>query len=98
MRNLSNNIFLNFKSSVLPRTLLGAGALLLVAGCETIDTQGILSGLANLSSAESVPPANIEAALREALIVGTSNAVESTSAQGGYKNNSMIKIPMPAEL
>ncbi|MFH1481417.1 MAG: DUF4197 domain-containing protein [Pseudomonadota bacterium] len=36
--------------------------------------------------------------LKEALQIGTGNAVETVSKVGGYYNNSQIKIPLPASI
>lgn len=47
----------------------------------------------------SLPPSESEISrgLKEALRVGIQNAVSSSSAQNGFLNNSLIKIPFPPE-
>tara|TARA_R110002050_G_scaffold30928_4_gene79157 strand:+ start:1466 stop:2179 length:714 start_codon:yes stop_codon:yes gene_type:complete len=49
--------------------------------------------------ASSLPPSEseISTGLKEALRVGITNAVSSSSAKNGFLNNSLIKIPFPPE-
>ena len=84
------------------RTLvLSALVLVLAAGCNgssrpsmdsVLDAVGVGSGGGGLDTA------TIIAGLKEALEVGTRNAVRSTSAPNGFLGNSLIKIATPSEL
>lgn len=68
-----------------------AGTLLL-AGC---------SGTAFLEGIKKDKALSLQTiidGLKEALRVGTDNAVKTTSRKGGYLNNAAIRIPMPPEL
>ena len=84
-------------------TLTGVGiALLLTSGCETlqnIDLGAITNSLLN-STATGQPLSldTVIAGLKEALTVGTQNAVAQTEKQGGYAANQLIHIPLPQEL
>jgi hypothetical protein len=63
-------------------------------GCESfnLESMGSLLGQKELTSQ------NIVDGLREALTVGTRNAVKTTSADGGYFKNPLIRIPLPEKL
>lgn len=69
-----------------------AGGLLL-AGCS-----GAGWSLDALSRREPLSLETVVAGLREALEVGTGNAVRAVSGRGGYWQNLAIRIPLPAEL
>ncbi len=69
--------------------MIGAGVLLV--GCET------LTALANLQG-DGLTSEKIVAGLREALRVGTGQAVTRTSQAGGYAKNPLIRIVTPEAL
>ena len=73
-----------------PRWLAGG---LLLAGCSAADWS-----LDALNRREPLSLETIVAGLREALEVGTGNAVRAASRRGGYGQNPAIRIPMPTEL
>jgi hypothetical protein len=54
--------------------------------------QEVLGGKSSLSEGE------ISAGLKEALLIGTSHAVEKTGRGGGYLNNPEIRIPLPVQV
>ena len=62
--------------------------------CEifNLESMGSLLGQKELTSQ------NIVDGLREALTVGTRDAVKTTSADGGYFKNPLIRIPLPEKL
>ena len=74
---------------------LGLAALLL-AGCETLNTQSLLDAMSGKQGGLSLE--TIVAGLREALAVGTQNTVNLTGKEGGYALNQRLRIPVPAEL
>ena len=45
-----------------------------------------------------LPDSKIVDGLKEALQIGTGNAVQTVSQAGGYLNNSRIKIPLPGPI
>ncbi|WP_417612971.1 DUF4197 domain-containing protein [Owenweeksia hongkongensis] len=51
------------------------------------------------NAGSTLPPteSEISSGIREALIVGAKNAINETSKKNGFLNNSLIKIPFPAE-
>ncbi|WP_417591747.1 DUF4197 domain-containing protein [Owenweeksia hongkongensis] len=51
------------------------------------------------NAGSTLPPTESEISngIREALIVGAKNAINETSKKNGFLNNSLIKIPFPAE-
>jgi len=53
----------------------------------------------NVQEASHLPPSEseISAGPKEALRVGITNAVSSSSANNGFLNNSLIKMPFPPE-
>jgi len=75
---------------MLPFLLAGALAL---AGCS-----GLADTLGGSWKGGRLSLETIVAGLREALRVGSGNAVQTTSKEGGYWKNAAIRIPMPAEL
>jgi outer membrane murein-binding lipoprotein Lpp len=82
-------------------TLSAVLAVLLVApGCESLQKSGLgetVLGVFNSGSGE-MTLSTMVAGLKEALQVGTGKTVAATSSQGGYLNNPLIRIKMPAEL
>jgi hypothetical protein len=56
----------------------------------------IFKGVQKILGVESeLPESKITAGLKEALEIGTRNAVQVVSAKGGYFDNPRIKIPLP---
>jgi hypothetical protein len=77
-------------------TILVAGLVLLLLGCVTTSGQGELNDLLGaLSDGKPLSDGDIIAGLKEALKVGTGNAVGLTSKVDGYFKNPKIKIPLP---
>ncbi len=70
--------------------------LMSITSCDPATLEGIMSGI---PSGTSVPLTNEEVVqgLKEALKVGAQNAVSFTSKEGGFLNNSLIRIPFPTE-
>ena len=68
-------------------------AIALLSGCDVLTQMGGVPGY------NPLPPSEAEVAtgLRSALEVGISNAVKITSENGGFFNNSLIRIPFPPE-
>ncbi len=65
---------------------------LTLLSCDQLNTLAQNAGTA-------LPPSESEISngIREALIVGAKNAINETSKKNGFLNNSLIKIPFPAE-
>ena len=88
----------HFRSSALIRTA-GIIALVLVGasliGCAGIDSATI-GGL--LQGPEPLSEGTIIAGLKEALEIGTQNAVTVASRPGGFLENPLLRIPLPPEL
>ncbi len=59
---------------------------------------GGLTGLLGAGSASRLDQDTVVAGLKEALRVGSGNAVDSTSRVDGYLGNPAIRIPLPDEL
>ena len=82
-------------------SILTVVGLMLVAGCESVNSSGIgksvLDALGQGRDGELTLGVVIDG-LKEALRVGTENTVKSTSARGGYLSNPLIRIPMPEKL
>ncbi|SDG17696.1 DUF4197 domain-containing protein [Chitinophaga filiformis] len=73
-----------------------AALLLTITGCET--SQQILNNLpANLPTSGGLSSAQIAAALKEALTIGTQNSANKLSAANGFFANAALKILMPPE-
>lgn len=73
-----------------------AALLLTSTGCET--SQQILNNLpANLPTSGGLSSAQIAAALKEALTIGTQNSANKLSAANGFFANAALKILMPPE-
>ena len=80
--------------------ILTVVGLTLVAGCESVNSgigQSVLGALGQGRGGE-LTLATIVDGLKEALRVGAENTVKSTSAEGGYLSNPLIRIPMPEKL
>ncbi len=75
--------------------LTGAFSMLIAfSGCETMDEVAkALSGNQEYLNTET-----IASGLKQALSVGTENAVAQTSKAGGYWKNPSLKIPLPQDL
>ncbi|GCD77705.1 hypothetical protein JCM31826_11870 [Thermaurantimonas aggregans] len=67
--------------------------LLLLNGCDVLTQVGGLPGINPLPPSE----AEVTSGLKSALEVGITNAVKQTSENGGFLNNSLIRIPFPPE-
>ncbi len=74
-----------------------AAAVLLVTSCETTRVTRVLSELLQ-SGQGGVSLETMVAGLKEALTVGTRNAVEKTSRAGGFSADNLLRIRTPPEL
>jgi hypothetical protein len=74
-----------------------AVALATVLACESADLSG-LGKLLRQSSDGELTVETVTAGLKEALRVGTENAVEELSAEGGYLRNPDLRIGLPEKL
>jgi hypothetical protein len=72
--------------------------LLLAATPATAQVEQLLRGLGGLVPQSGLSEGKIASGLKEALQVGTQNAVNLTSKVDGYFGNQAIKIPMPEKL
>jgi hypothetical protein len=72
--------------------LLSAALLLSWGGCTEDQINQVINGGGDLTDAE------IAAGLKEALVVGTDTSTATLSAQGGYLNDPVVKILLPASL
>ena len=52
----------------------------------------------NSSLGSNLPDSDIASGLKEALAKGTTNAINSLGRDGGFWNNSMVRIPLPGKL
>ncbi len=77
------------------RFLLAAGAVLVLGGCNAGDGSSLLS---DFMGSGTLDTPTIVSGLKQALEVGTGNAVSSTSRAGGYWSNLAIRIAMPEKL
>jgi hypothetical protein len=79
---------------------LGGALLFMLSACvSTAGNSGIQDVLRGVtSSSQSLTLGEIVAGLKEALNVGTSNAVHFTSRTDGYYRNPQIKIPLPEKV
>ena len=79
------------------RSLIVASLVVAIAGCAELDQtlKQLPQGVANTST---LGDARIGAALKEALQVGTENAVRLTGRPDGYFRNEAIKILLPEQL
>ena len=80
----------------------GAAAVLVVAGgCESFNAAGIgsaISGALGQAGGQPLSMDTVAAGLKEALRVGTQNAVAQTSKAGGFSADPKLRIPLPQEL
>jgi hypothetical protein len=72
----------------------GFNDLLKSAGDLVKDVPGVSSG----GTATSLSDAQIDAGLKEALSVGAARAVDLLGSQGGFLNDSSVRIPLPGML
>ncbi len=79
------------------RILVASSLAVAMAGCANMDMAN-LSALLGGDSGGALSVETIVAGLKEALTVGTRNAVTQTSKAGGYLNNARLRIPLPQEL
>jgi len=71
---------------------------ILLPGCAALQ-DGTLSGiLESLDSSGALDEQTVIAGLKEALKVGTERTVASTSTEGGYLGNALIRIALPEQL
>ena len=81
-------------AAVLPLTALGSGQfkdLLNKVKQSTHNTNASQLG-------SNLPNSDIAAGLKEALAKGTTNAINSLGRDGGFWNNSKVRIPLPGKL
>lgn len=71
-------------------------ALLSLTSCKTADLQKVVDVLGAGNS--QLSQETVVAGLKQALEVGTKNSVFKTNRDGGFSNNSLIKILVPQEL
>ncbi|MCY2931157.1 MAG: DUF4197 domain-containing protein [Planctomycetota bacterium] len=74
------------------RFLSAATALFVLGGCVSVDTSTFMSQFAGSGALDT---GTIVSGLKQALEVGTGNAVASTGRTGGYWSNLAIRIVMP---
>ena len=87
------------KSTLRHFILLMALTLLYVTVGQTADLKNILDSVKKATSGDSsITNDEMIQGLKEALKVGTQNAVNTVSKVDGYYNNSDIKIPLPEEI
>ena len=78
------------------RLLLAAIAILALSGCETLKNVDINDVLD--STGGELDEATVVAGLKQALEVGSGNAVSTTSTVDGFLGNQLIRIGMPDQL
>lgn len=69
-----------------------------LAGCSELDRSLSSLGLPTITRTPGLTEEKITAGLKEALEIGTGNAVNFTGRLDGYFRNQAIKIPMPSQL
>ncbi len=72
-------------------------SLLVLGGCSTLKSADLDAILDSMSQGE-LDEGTVLAGLKDALKVGTKNAVASTSSEGGFQGNSLIRIGLPEQL
>lgn len=79
--------------------IVAPAALLALAGCETLnqDWIGTVSSMVG-GGTSGMTMETVAAGLKDALKVGTQNAVAQTSQKGGYARDAALRIPLPQEL
>jgi hypothetical protein len=90
------NVIGYIRSMIQKRIIAIMLVLSTMTACDPAALEGIMSGIPSTTSAP-LSNAEIVQGLREALKVGATNAVSFTSKEGGFLNNSLIRIPFPAE-
>ncbi len=80
------------------RALLAALAAGLGGCAELANNPALVDILAGRGTAGALDERTIAAGLREALKVGTERTVSATSRDGGFLDNSLIRIALPEEL
>jgi hypothetical protein len=75
--------------------LFAVVALTVLSSCDPAALEGIMTGTP--TSAPALSNAEVISGLREALKVGTNQAVNTTSMLDGFWKNPKIRIPFPAE-
>lgn len=103
MKNLNKNQYKYLRST--GKTVLIILMLVVsvsAAVCQSLNLNGLKDKLINsktkLTTKPQLDEQTIIAGLKEALNVGTKNAVSFVSKQGGYLQNAAIKIPLPPDL
>jgi len=81
-------------AAVVPLTALGSGQFKELLNKVKQSTHG--THASQLSS--NLPTSDIAAGLKEALAKGTTNAINSLGRDGGFWNNSKVRIPLPGKL
>lgn len=71
---------------------------LLVWGCQTGMNEVLSQVTRNMDANRPLTQSDIIAGLKDALKVGTSNAVDLTSRLNGYYKNPQIRIPLPEQV
>ncbi len=79
----------------LHKLLLVALFALLLNSCKTADVVRVLD---TLNQSQGLSQETVSAGLKQALQVGTENTVFRTNQNGGFSNNSLIKILVPEKL
>jgi len=75
-------------------TLCFCVSLIFIGGCKTSDINKIVEQINN----KPLDQKTVVAGLKEALKIGTQNAVLTSGKENGFYHNSRIKIPVPNEL
>jgi hypothetical protein len=78
----------------LPAAAVGTGQFKELLNKVKQSTQGSSSS----SLGSNLPSSDIAAGLKEALAKGTTNAINSLGRNGGFWNNSKVRIPLPGKL
>lgn len=72
--------------------------LVLLPACETTDVANVVNSALAPGGSSALNLETIVAGLKDALRVGSQNAVSSASAKGGYLDNARIRIPVPQQI
>lgn len=78
------------------RLLLTFLPVFLLTGCKNVDLNQVAQAIQQYQA--PLDSKTVVAGLKQALDVGTANSVASSSQQGGYSNNPLIRIEIPGEL
>jgi hypothetical protein len=71
---------------------------LFLASCETTDVTGIANAVLAPGGGDQLPIETVVAGLKEALRVGTANAVDQTAIKGGFADNVRLRIKSPKKI